>query len=678
MSLIWTESFSSFSVGGVDTHSDLVAADYIVKSSNDAEWHIKSDMVVPNRYVASPTIYEGGGGAIIGRSLPAYTAPFVIGFSVYVPAQYERPSLDSDPVLIFRSNNGVEHQEGEIFRLRRDLHVSKAEESPQNISKMTPARVHYLEVKISLGGIMVWMDDVFVLQHTEVDFSPLFWSIEITESGFDIGNLYVINEDDVYPNNRLGRATRVVGDRPTEDKDVDFERPVNYESNAKVAGQDFVAEPPAVLQGLSIGDRDIYKTGANVIESSSMIHAVSVKTRAMNADTVPRSVSGLVESGGSVGVGLSGVAFHQVKLFTNDDILCATSAPGGGVVVGTKKGQIWLSRDGERFDGVAQSVDEASITAMVTRFNSVVAVCDNGRVIKGDFNHAPPKWRSIQTPTSLALRGVAANSSRIIAVGDSGVAIASESGGPGSWEKLNTGVSGNLTGIDYAGDHWITAGSLIDGSLRVSLNNGDTWLDAGITAPPVEGPVKIFTAKGKTVIFGSGPTPIASRSYAVGHGAPFYAAKGSWGDDLSCEGVVFSGGIFTFFMSDGSTLVSEDALALYVSQDLSINPRSAVSFNDGLTMLVGDGGVSFVRKRSSQSSTLPVLGGYVNGFSPVYANPHNGKEWDPEEASLSNIGVQINRVPVYGYEGRFLLAESGFRVLNQSGGKILLEEKTNE
>src|SRR5690606_39325525 len=66
MSLIWTESFTSFRKGGVATNADLQAAGYVV-SAQDAEWSILDDMIVPNRVVLSLNAF-GGGSATLGRS----------------------------------------------------------------------------------------------------------------------------------------------------------------------------------------------------------------------------------------------------------------------------------------------------------------------------------------------------------------------------------------------------------------------------------------------------------------------------------------------------------------------------------------------------------------------------------------------------------------------------------
>lgn len=678
MSLLWTESFAGFRKGGVNLHADLTAAGYVV-SGTDAEWRVADDMIVPNRVVLTSDFYgEESGSLVLSRVLPPYTAPIIMGFSVYVPVAYERPETDASPLLVFRTHEKEDEPGSEIYRVRRDLRVSLADGSPQNVARMTPARVHYVEVRVSLGEVRVWLDDVYVLQHTTVNQSPLAWSIELNEPGFSLGNLYVLNEDAEYPNVRLGRATRVIGERPTADSEVTFERPVNAETNAAVAGQDFVAEPPAVLQGTNVGDEDIYTVGRTDAESASTIHAVAVKVRAMNADVVPRAVSALVEVDGEKDVGSAHARFHYLEPFTDDDILCSAAVPGRGVVVGTKRGQVWFSENGEQFDCVSES-GGSPINDVAVKDNVAVAVCENGRVIRGNFSVTPVAWTQVDTPANgTALRAIAASLTRLIAVGDNGTAIVSGTGDADTWFRVTTGTTDDLTAVSYADDHWVIAGSFDDNSLRVSLNDGDNWIPPGATKPEVEGPLRIRTLNGRTIVMGSGATPIASRLAIIGFNSPFYAATkiGGLADPGRCVDCIVSDDVFLFALEDGTTLVSEDALVCQLSEKLDMQITTMARLDDGRVLVAGKEGRMFLRAVMPAVTELPVLSGYVNGYTTVTRDPSTGMQWTPLAAALANIGVRIVDVPAYGDTGNYLLTENGLRLLDEYGRKILLEDFT--
>lgn len=677
MSLIWTESFAGFRKGVPAIRADLQAAGYTV-SGNRAEWQIIDDMIVPGHVLLTPVMLgEEGGSATLARPLPAYTAPVFIGFSVYVPAYYARPGDDAAALLTFRNHESVDGEGSELYRIRRDLRVSLGENNPQNAALMTPARVHYVEVRIALGEVRVWLDDVFVLQHTRMDMSPMTWSINLAATEFGIGNLYVLNEDSVYPNVRLGRATRVIGERPSADIETGFERPVIAESNAAVVGQDFAAEPSAVLQGANAGDRDVYSVGGTGAETASSVHAIAVKVRAMNADVTPRAVSAFVELDGHADIGTADTQFHYLEPFTDDDILCSTVIPNLGAAVGTRRGQIWFSKNGEQFDCVAES-GGAAVTDMTVKSNVVIAVCEDGRAMRGNFSITPVTWSLIDTPATQALRAVAANETRIIAVGDAGLAIASADGTMDTWTMLPTNVSSNLTAVSFADPHWLIAGSFDDSSLRISLNNGDTWLNVSAPKPRIDGPLRIRTLNGRTVVMGSGEIPIATRLAVVGYDTPFYTATkvGNLEAPAPCIDCVLSDGVFLLALEDGTTLVSEDALTCQLSERLDMQIMTLARLDDGRVLVAGGSGRMYLRAAMPAITELPVLSGYANGFAAVTCDPSTGRQWTPLTAALSNIGLRISDVPRYGDTGNYLLTEDGLRILDEYGRKILLEDFT--
>lgn len=676
MSLLWTESFAGFRKGSVTTQDDLRAADYLVEAT-DADWEVIDDLIVPNRLVLTSHIQAEGGSVTLGRALPTYTAPVIIGFSLYVPLNYERPTNDSAALLTIRTRQSGDGVGSEVARVRNDLQIGYQEGTPQSSAVMTPGRVHYVEVRISLGEVRAWLDDVFVLQHTTVDASPLEWSLELAQGDFTIGNLYVLNEDATYPNVRLGRATRVVGERPSADITATFERPVNAETNAAVISQDFLAEPRAVLQGSNVGDEDLYAVEGDGAASASKIHALSLKVRASNADVVSRAVAPFVEHGGQTDTGVTHARYHYLEPFTDDDITCSAVVPGYGVCVGTATGQIWFSEDGEQFDGMAESTG-AAITDMVVKSNALIATCADGKVIRGNFSVTPSSWVTIDTPATGALRAIATSDTRLIAVGDGGRVIVSPTGEADTWASRSVGHTEDLTAVTFSGDHWLTAASFAGTSLRVSLNDGDTWMPTSAAKPAVASPLKMRTLNGRTVVMGGSATPIASRLALLGFDTPFYAATklGNLPTVPRCVDGTFIAGVYLFALEDGTTLVSEDAIVCQLGEKLDMEILTVAHLDSGRVLLAGKGGQMYLRASMPAATELPVLSGFVNGFATVIRDPATNLEWAPQAAAEANIGVRIVDYPAYGDTGDYLLTEKGLRILDEHGRKILLEDFT--
>jgi len=178
-------------------------------------------------------------------------------------------------------------------------------DAPLSSKELAIGRINYLEYSISANEVKVWLDDVLVLQKV---ISVTRRAIAICAYNYAgtglanaagrwaVGNWYNLLDDGVAPNTRLGAATRVIGTRPSSDIVAQFARPQSAPSNAAVAGQNLVVDPPNLLQSASVGATDIYAGIDTATRDAAVVHAVAVKVMAANFDIAAHSVQPVIRT----------------------------------------------------------------------------------------------------------------------------------------------------------------------------------------------------------------------------------------------------------------------------------------------------------------------------------------------------------------------------------------------
>lgn len=340
MSLIYTESFGAFAKSSVSDAWDtgagqgnavrenyrlaLIRAGYqVAVSANNSKdtsggFIVRNDPVYPERWALchSSDVTPGVANqysAAFRKKLPVTEKQIIVGFSVYVPAEYV-PNNTSSTVAVLRCNAALLsdanwYQQGitvasakECFRVCNDLSLRWGTDAAQSSKKLSVGAVNYLEMRISAGEVSVWIDDVFVMQKV-VSLMPetiAFCFENNTNSGaggtqivgnagrWAIGNMYYILNDGQAPTVRLGPTTRVLPQRPDQDIDVRFIKPSAAASNSAVAAQDLVDSPPWQLQSTTVGDFDTYTNNDAAMKATigtmGMVHAVCTKTLAANLE----------------------------------------------------------------------------------------------------------------------------------------------------------------------------------------------------------------------------------------------------------------------------------------------------------------------------------------------------------------------------------------------------------
>lgn len=172
---------------------------------------------------------------------------------------------------------------------------------------------YYVEIEIDTVNkvLNIWRDDVLVAQPAWRDnpYNNLrngisFWMPSaLNSAGFYYGaqygaiqlsDMYIIDcNDGIAPTTRLGSSTRVRGEAPNVDVDIDFTRPNGYASNAAVVSQKVVPGNPTVfLQADGDNATDIYKTdSSNIGQYAGKIYGVTVRTRSANASVSPHNMA---------------------------------------------------------------------------------------------------------------------------------------------------------------------------------------------------------------------------------------------------------------------------------------------------------------------------------------------------------------------------------------------------
>lgn len=175
---------------------------------------------------------------------------------------------------------------------------------------------YYVEIEVDTVANLcrAWVDDLLILD-SAFNASILAAAKAAYDDGFGwafggntnsnttlgaaiVRDVYVLDMDAVKPNVRLGPSTQVIGERPTDDAQAQFERPGGYTSNAEVAALPVEPAPSVYLTGDQVGQTDLYSVAASdVAAAAAKVHAVGVKTQVANYAASAHNVGLLVKSG---------------------------------------------------------------------------------------------------------------------------------------------------------------------------------------------------------------------------------------------------------------------------------------------------------------------------------------------------------------------------------------------
>lgn len=242
----------------------------------------------------------------------------VCGFSVYFTAATYVLAPTTKAIQVWLGVGAT----APTFYLSREGRVYDGAGVAQSTKKCFPDTQGYVEFRYYKNELRVWLDDVLVLQKTlAFATDTIEWRMYWVQAGsmtaqYAIGNLYVLVEDDVMPNVRLGPTTRVIGRRPNADVQAQWIRSAGA-SNAAVAGQDTNALPTNVLQTDTVGSTDFYSPATDAATAAaSLVHAVTTRAWVGNIDPIVHTFDAGVRVGTDVDYGDNSASGSLIRYTT--------------------------------------------------------------------------------------------------------------------------------------------------------------------------------------------------------------------------------------------------------------------------------------------------------------------------------------------------------------------------
>lgn len=724
MTAIYTESFVAFGqYNGSDEFSPAVTSARLAHAANlrRAEFEVvlaantsdatsgglfvRDDPVAPGRSSlvhSAGSVAPGNNGvtAAFRRALPITDDPILIGFSVFIPADFVKSNAPSTvPCLRLAASTKADaawsvlsltpiYAAKECFRISQDLQVRWGTDAAQSSVTLAAGALNYVELEIGPNDVRVWVNDVFVLQKI-VSLVPqsVGWIFENNINAgagtqmtgnagrWAIGNMYWLTKDATFPNVRLGPSTRCIGSRPEVDADVRFSRPALAPTNASVAGQDLVENPPQVLQAQAIGDFDLYSsTQGDEVADMSLVHVVASKVLASNLEPETHYIRGV--TGDSSAADPKGRA---LKLLVNKlpfNVYDMAIRPGTTTIYAVGSGSS-IYKSGSNFDVSAWTPVYSDSTGFIC---TSITFTPDGRGIVG---------RNTNTGGAPTLLSVAV---LIIAAGADVVTA-----GAGR----NTGQATTTpTDLIVAPDGRIVTASNQSGGTTTlymgnSVNGGVSFTSPGVIVPSPLGAGMTQLAKNNSRIVGvfnqvADSVLTSDDSGATwslrGHGASLLTQVATWdgiafiimGSTLDTANGGAPAGRRSFDASSwsalnfgGSNVVGAAAQALFAASNVSNQesifggtagallatkngldyrqlPRlTTASLRAGLVLpsgdfvISGDTGVLLTYATESKDTALVPFATYAMAFNSTIFNPVTGQKWTPVDAAVAQFGAKL-------------------------------------
>lgn len=424
MSLILTESFGIFKrFTGTDTQAVVAAQqlqfrDMFARAgytftyvSGIAGWVVRDDPLNPAGAALVFTPHPTQSAATLANfsfSLPAQPDPLIIGFSLYIPPEYV--PLTVPGVMLFtvycKGSSLV------LFSIRQDLTIARStgtadQQSPR---KLVVGRLNYVELRMTPTMYQVWVDDALMyemqLLTPKDNLSITMQRAAGAPEGlrWAIGNMYVLSQDNIAPNQRLGPTTRLISSAPDSDVSVEFVRPLVSPTNASVVAQPLdETQPTLTLQAEGVGARDEYAFASNpAIAGAALVHAVSTKVVAANLESAAHALRPFVSDGDVDGADQN---YFVADMVTVTDARALTGAcvreDGTMFICGTGP-SVWYSTDGG--ESWAKGYDGG--TAVIAQDiacgpdGTVIACCNGGQLLTCLGTDGPETWTFAMSPAN--------------------------------------------------------------------------------------------------------------------------------------------------------------------------------------------------------------------------------------------------------------------------------------
>lgn len=692
MSLIWTESFMGFkrhngpmaANTATETMAALQAAGYttfLASSNANYGLAISDDPVVPERAGLRVNNLSGYANAlvqVVARELPPTVQPIIFGFSLFIPSGFVPSSAAGGAVLQVglhpkgATDLGTIHNTAArvAFGIGTDLGIyAGGQSAPQSQMRPAPGKTSYFEVRLDGAQVSVWMNDALVIQNETVEQAGMISFGFASQTPYQpqdwvLGNIYILSQDDVSPNVRLGPTTRVIGRRPAGDVRTDFLRPAAFASNAAVAAQDITSTPDNTLQSTSVGDTDIYDAGVDTdTASAGIVHAVSLKVMAANLEVAPHELKTLILSDSEESDEEGALVMQQIPNFTSQTLNFIIEHPTKGLIAGGNGEALYCSTDdGETWTQISETGGTVHYNHGVfsSNGNGVILSSDGGVMYCHDSSPIT-EWQYAASGVAFNFKRIAANGDTFFMVGDGTThhrKLTYPKDGPLTFAASGMSAAGRMD-IAYDNGTWLSVNNGATPTFYRSVDNGASWQDVtqanSASSPEAR---RIAYGNGAWLMVSTGKTTAYALLRSVDNGVTWvnvttvisgsyrYITEMKFADGLfiavgfgRANAVTLTEGVLIATSPDGINWKYYPRLKLGNVANACAN--GLLISKTGRIIVVGTSGDVFISKPISQVKPLPVMGGYQLLYSPASKDPATGLPWAPEAAAASQFGMRV-------------------------------------
>lgn len=696
MSLQTTESFIAFPATAGDdafntantalinaTSANLRAAGYDVSTLPNTSaamsggWVTRPDPVTPERvalvHSSAATAGVASSGSVVRKYLGGVSQkPVIGGFSVFVPSEYVPAAANLNGMAMFVTGTALAEASAnwgatarQLFTVGTDLGVRYGAEAPLSTKRLVPGRINFLEYRVTDTEIRVWLDDTLVLQKTVQAWRECIAICVSTTppangntamagapGRWAFGNWYNLYEDEIYPNVRLGPSTRIIGTRAAADVEAGFARPVGAPSNASVAGQNLVANPPQVLQAAAAGVQDIYTGADTSTPTANMVHAVAVRVMAASLDATPRTIRPLIRTaGGTDALAQRGVTFGALPTIPAADTLRALDVrpTDKRIFAVGDNNSIWMTPangDGTSWSKIVADVGTTSCTHI--RFKAdgsgLIARSDGRFYTLAAGSNVP----TLVTPTGT----LSPTTGMTLTPADTIITTSFINTSSYTRRTTNVAAIGGLTGLNgFSGTPVgvacnkegriiiLTTGTGNVVNVAYSLNDGLVYQTAvrNVGLPPSAIVSDGTTFMATSIYSGYSSKTLDGITWTSWTPAPLAEGGATFmrGDEAGTGGgIVMATAANIGWVKEGST-------PYYTTNPVQgVNYFGAALLTDGTWIMGGTNGVLGKFKPQPLDVVLPGFSGFVPAMNVSVMNPDTGMPFTPAEAAATQFGMR--------------------------------------
>lgn len=684
MTLIRTESFGAFERWS-GTDAEMVARraalqrmllkfDMTAFMNTTGAWFVDADPVTPDRNVLRYCISElaatiSNQAGLFIPAPPTNGKPLIFGFSLFVPANY--------PDLVGNTTTAIYFARGPAalkvsyiwpyadFVINLSRQVAANNVAAPSSQKLIRGAKNYIEARWYQGQVSVWMNDGLVYQGNAgngdggiclLNIRPQVTGVSLGDhNNWAFGDMYMLVEDDIPPNVRLGPSTRVIGRKVIGDVSTQFLRPSGFASNADVVNVPVTPDAPvATLQTDMIGARDEYVVNPNgPLEQAALVHAISTKVIAADLEINPHAIYPWVKSGIYEGADDDPLELVLRNVGENIAIICGGQREDGTIFVAGPGPRVFYSvDDGDTWALAVSYTGGSNPNGMAIGPDGTIRIgVSNGNVLVCQGSSGPTTWSVESTGVALVINSIAVSPTGTWVVAYETSSNVGVKVGAGNWTQVANSMGGQAV-CNWVDDRFVLNRDGASGFQHSITATAGSWSAviptasraAGYSGMYKVGPNFIFPG---IVLSTSTCNMISSNALASGwvvrNVGVLREALGYNGGSMK-RGANLANGGFVVPAPSGVFYTTIDGLNWNVYRDPRQTMKDvnghAFATKDGFGIGSTGGKVWLLRKRKV---VRPLLfeDGYNLHTNMATVNPATGLAWTNEEAVAATVGMTI-------------------------------------